>query len=70
MSFDQDPGDEITMPAADFAQMCDELIRLRAQLAEARNVIEECRDALAEELAAWDIDPPIHHVQQAHTASR
>jgi hypothetical protein len=32
----------------------------------AREVIEECRAALAEELAAWDIDPPLHHVKQAH----
>jgi len=29
-------------------------------------LIEECRAALAEELAAWDIDPPLHHVKQAH----
>jgi hypothetical protein len=43
----------------------------RALLAEAAapalvGLITECRDALAEELAAWDIDPPIHHVKQAH----
>lgn len=31
-----------------------------------RELIEECRNALAEELAAWDIDPPLHHVKQAH----
>ena len=29
-------------------------------------LIEECRDALAEELSAWDIEPPLHHVKQAH----
>ncbi len=29
-------------------------------------LIKECRDALAEELAAWEIDPPLHHVKQAH----
>jgi hypothetical protein len=29
-------------------------------------LITECRDALAEELSAWDIDPPLHHVKQAH----
>lgn len=29
-------------------------------------LIEECRAALAEELSAWDIDPPLHHVKQAH----
>lgn len=31
-------------------------------------LIEQCRDALAEELAAWDIDPPLHHVKAAHDA--
>ena len=40
--------------------------RLEERGDKARKIIEECRDALAEELAAWDIDPPIHHVQQAH----
>jgi hypothetical protein len=29
-------------------------------------LIEECRAALDEELSAWDIDPPLHHVKQAH----
>lgn len=29
-------------------------------------LVMECRDALAEELAAWDINPPLHHVKQAH----
>jgi len=36
----------------------------------ARAMIEECRNALAEELAAWDIDPPLHHVKQAHDRLR
>jgi hypothetical protein len=35
-------------------------------MSEPRELIEECRAALAEELAAWDIDPPLHHVKQAH----
>lgn len=35
---------------------------------DARALIEQCRDALAEELAAWDIDPPLHHVKTAHDA--
>lgn len=35
---------------------------------EAMAVIEMCRSALAEELSAWDIDPPLHHVKQAHDA--
>lgn len=34
----------------------------------ARKLIELCRDALAEELGAWDIDPPLHHVKEAHDA--
>jgi hypothetical protein len=29
-------------------------------------LVKECQAALAEELAAWDIDPPLHHVKQAH----
>jgi hypothetical protein len=29
-------------------------------------LITECRDTLAQELSAWDIDPPLHHVKQAH----
>lgn len=29
-------------------------------------LIEECKSALAEELAGFDIDPPLHHVKQAH----
>lgn len=32
----------------------------------ARELIEQCRAALAEEMAAYDIDPPIHHVKEAH----
>lgn len=33
-----------------------------------RKLVEQCRDALAEELSAWDIDPPLHHVKEAHDA--
>lgn len=39
-----------------------------AEVHDARALIEQCRDALAEELAAWDIDPPLHHVKTAHDA--
>lgn len=35
-------------------------------MSDPRALIEECRAALAEELSAWDIDPPLHHVKQAH----
>jgi acetoin utilization deacetylase AcuC-like enzyme len=35
-------------------------------LSQAKALITECQAALAEELAAWDIDPPLHHVKQAH----
>lgn len=33
-----------------------------------RELIEKCRDALAEEISAWDIDPPLFHVKEAHDA--
>jgi len=36
------------------------------RLTAARVLVEECQAALAEELSAWDIDPPLHHVKQAH----
>ena len=33
----------------------------------ARELIEECRAAFHIELTdGWDIDPPLHHVKQAH----
>lgn len=32
------------------------------------DLVEQCRRALAEELSAWDIDPPLHHVKEAHDA--
>ena len=28
--------------------------------------LEKCEAALAEELGAWDIDPPLHHVQESY----
>jgi hypothetical protein len=28
--------------------------------------LEKSQSALAEELSAWDIDPPLHHVQDSH----
>ena len=34
----------------------------------AKQVIELCLAALGEELAAWDIDPPLDHVLRAHAA--
>lgn len=33
-----------------------------------RALVEQCRAALAEELAAWDIEPPLAHVKDAHDA--
>lgn len=30
--------------------------------------LKKSKDALAEELAAWDIHPPLHHVLEAHDA--
>jgi hypothetical protein len=32
----------------------------------ALEALEKCEAALAEELSAWDIDPPLHHVQESH----
>ena len=34
----------------------------------AMEALEKCNAALAEELAAWDIDPPLHHVLEASNA--
>jgi len=31
-----------------------------------RELLERWRDAFAEELSAYDIEPPIHHVKQSH----
>lgn len=31
-----------------------------------RELLERWRDAFAEELSAYDIDPPIAHIQQSH----
>lgn len=39
---------------------------MRADASRAKSIIRECQAALAEELSAWDIDPPLHHVKQAH----
>ena len=39
---------------------------MSTQAKETFKLIEECRDALAQELDAWYIDPPLFHVQQAH----
>ena len=41
---------------------------LAEEVERARAVIEQCRAALAEELSAPDIDPPLHHVKTAHDA--
>ena len=44
----------------------DEIEHLRKAVDRDAALIEECRAALAEELSAWDINPPLHHVKQAH----
>ena len=46
----------------------DGLMRTRSVAPDPRPVVEMCAKALAEELAAWDIDPPLHHVKEAHDA--
>lgn len=33
---------------------------------QALKALEKSQSALAEELSAWDIDPPLHHVQESH----
>ena len=33
---------------------------------QALEALEKSQSALAEELSAWDIDPPLHHVQESH----
>lgn len=42
--------------------------REAAQHEAMRALVKQCASALAEELAAWDIDPPLHHVKEAHDA--
>ena len=49
-----------------WAAFCEALVAAQPPAVEARGVIEQCRVALAEELAGWDLDPPLHHVKQAH----
>ena len=39
-----------------------------AALRQAREALKKCDSALAEELSAWDIDPPLHHVLEASNA--
>ena len=45
-----------------------ESLRARGVAPDPRPVVAMCAKALAEELAAWDIDPPLHHVKEAHDA--
>ena len=33
---------------------------------QALDALEKSKAALAEELSAWDIDPPLRHVSEAH----
>lgn len=46
----------------------DEAFSVEDTLKLALEALEKCDSALAEELAAWDIDPPLHHVQEASNA--
>ena len=41
---------------------------LRQAAEQALDALEKCDYALAEELAAWDINPPLHHVLDASNA--
>lgn len=47
-------------------EAADMIDAFRNRLTAAKVLVEECQAALAEELACWDIDPPLHHVKQAH----
>ena len=38
----------------------------RELMQQALEALVKCKAALAEELAAWDIDPPLHHVLESH----
>ena len=40
----------------------------KAVLEMALAALKKCDSALSEELAAWDIDPPLHHVLEASNA--
>lgn len=42
--------------------------KLREAARMALEALVKCDSALAEELAAWDIDPPLHHVLEASKA--
>lgn len=54
---------------ADLLRQCAAALESPEQVqGEARPLIEMCRAALAEELSAWDLDPPLHHVKEAHDA--
>jgi hypothetical protein len=37
-------------------------------LKQAIEALGKCKAALAEELGAWDIDPPLHHILESHDA--
>ncbi len=59
--FDEDQSAEITMSAADFAQMCDEMEAMRAELAELKappKVLsaEEVEEEVEEEGWYWSVD--------------
>lgn len=58
--------DSRSIEGCDNCEAADLIEKLRSDYSQAKEVIRECKDALAEELSAWDIDRPIHHVKQAH----
>lgn len=68
-------GTPIMVRAVDFNAQRAEITRLQAENAalheregRTRVLVKQCHDALAEELAAWCIDPPIAHIKNAHDA--
>lgn len=48
------------------AEMRAKVLALQSCQESAAALIEECRAALSAELTAWDIEPPLHHIKQAH----
>lgn len=67
-------GYEKTPPLFDEHQLeahAREAVRLNATVPDGMvlvpvDTLKRWRDAFAEELSAWDIDPPLHHVQTSH----
>ena len=56
----------IDRAAAELATLRATITRLEGERDAAADVIKQCRDAFAEEMEAWDLDPPLAHLLKAH----